>query len=175
MYFIGVSSRLALPIRDKIVEHHPVSGAVVNVRRPLFVKFSPAGSSIPDYAKEAVSKLAGFGRGAGEGEDPFDRCGHYDTDAGASEEEWTADEKAEVEAFLVKHQGYDYVRADAPALEAPWPTYDQLTGDTDDIARQVVQIAGLTGVTARQIAAYERQNASRPGLLEVLDILVAEE
>ena len=164
-----------MPIRDQIVEHHPVSGAVINVRRALFVQFTPVGAGVPDYAKEAVSRLAFFGRGSGEGEDSFERCGQFDTDAAATENSWTADEKAEVEQYLIDHAGFDYVRADAPPAVAPWPTYDALVGDTDDVARKVVEIAGLTGVSARQIADYERQNAARPGLLEVLDILAAEE
>lgn len=175
MYFIGVSSRLAVPVRGQIVEHHPVSGAVINTKRGLLAQFTPVGAAVPDYAKEAVSRLAFFGRGCGIDEDPYERCGHIDTDSAADQQGWTAEEKAEVEAFLDAHTGYDYVRADAPPLVAPWPSYDRITGDTEEVAKQVVSTLETIGVTARYVADYERQHEARPGLLEVLDILASEE
>lgn len=174
MYFISTSARLAVPIRGQITEHHPVSGAVINVKRGLLAQFTPVGI-VPDYAKEAVSKLAFFGRGTGLDEDPYERCGQLDTDAAAIDQSWTDEEKAEIEAFLAAHAGYDYVRADAPPLEAPWPNYDSITGDTEDVAKQVVATLESIGVAARYVADYERQNQARPGLLEVLDILASAE
>jgi hypothetical protein len=172
LYFISTSARLAVPIRGPKTHYTP-KGDVAQVDRPLAVQFEPVGV-VPEYAKVAVAGLARFGQGSGLDEDPFTRCGAVDTDEAAKQHGWTDDEKAFIEERLCAIVGESFVRADAPPAAKPWPAYDKLTGDGDDVAKEITATLTQIGVDPRAVAQYEAENLKRPNLLEVLGVLAAE-
>lgn len=169
MYLISSSSRLQLPVRAASVKYHPETGAVIETIDPITLVFQPTGT-IPGYAKEAVSRLSNFGRGIGEGVDPFSRCGVFDLSAAAAEEGWDEKTVAEIEERLRKTQGSTFVVAEPPRAEKPWEKYDEV----DDL-EQALYTIDLIGVDPGTVLEYETQNKNRPKFVEAFEALVSEE
>ena len=176
LYAISRSASLTLPIRDRKIHYVPTgpnAGAVDHVDPAVAVNFKHAGY-IPDYAKEAVSRMVDWGRGTGLNEDPFERCGSFDLDEAKAAEHWDDETAALVEEVLRAGSGSLYVVVDEPLLAKPWPNYDDITGDEAEAAKTIAQKVQEDGYSARDVAAYEQQNAARDEVLAVLDILIQE-
>lgn len=160
-----------MPLRDTITDYHPATGAVLKVHPALSVQFQPHGAP-PDWAKDAVQKLANWGVGVGLDEDPFSRCGHLDTDDEATRQNWTDKDRAFVEQALINapSNGVEYVICSAPKTAKPWSTYDEFV-DEDAVAK-ILYTIDLTGADPKATLRYERENLDRDDVVEALEALV---
>lgn len=174
MYAISRSSALTLPIRDTTTEYHPSTGAVLRVHPALSVQFYPAAGA-PDWAKEAVRSLAGFGNGVGLEEDPFSRCGVLDTDEEAVRQGWSDEEKTFVEQALMNaaSNGIEYVVCSAPKAARPWDKYDDFVGE--DAVAKILYTVDLIGTAPSAVIRYEKENRNRPDVIEALQGLIDRE
>lgn len=159
-----------MPLRDTITDYAP-NGAVIKVWPALSVQFHPAGGA-PDWAKDAVQRLPGWGNGIGLLEDPFTRVGSLDTDEEAVRQNWTPEEKAFVEAALVKapSNGVEYVICSAPKTAKPWSTYDTFV-DEDAVAK-ILYTVDLTGSDVKAVLRYEKENLGREDVIAALETLI---
>ena len=174
MYAISRSANLTLPIRDRKVNYHPGTTQISSVEPAVSVQFQHSGS-VPDYAKEAVSKMADWGRGIGLNEDPFEYCGCFDTDAAAISENWSPETKAMVEDVLRRGSGVLYVVAEPDKAERPWPNYDTLHTDDDyEAAFAISKKVSEDGYDPKVILQYESENQNRELVKNALELLVKE-
>lgn len=160
-----------MPLRDTKTEYHPANGEVIKVHPALSVQFHPT-SGVPDWARDAVQKLPGFGAGMGHNEDPFSRVGVIDTDEEAVRQNWTPDEKEFVEAALLKapSSGIEYVVCNTPKVAKPWDKYDEFVGE--DAIEKILYTVDLIGADAKSVLRYERENAARADVIAALEELV---
>lgn len=174
MYAISRSANLTLPIRDRKVNYHPGTTQVASVEPAVAVYFQHSGT-VPDYAREAVSKMADWGRGCGLNEDPFERCGIVDTDDLAVKENWDPATKTEVEAILRRGSGTLYVVAEPNKASKPWPNYDSLHADDDfEAAFAISKKVTEDGYSPKAVLAYEVENSNRAPVVDALGLLVQE-
>jgi len=174
MYAISRSARLTLPITDRKTHYVPGTNIVEKVDPAVSIQFQHSGS-VPDYAKEAVSKMADWGRGIGLNEDPFEYCGCFDTDAAAISENWSPETKAMVEDVLRKGSGVLYVVAEPDKAEKPWPNYDTLHTDDDyEAAFAISKKVSEDGYDPKVILQYESENQNRELVKNALELLVKE-
>lgn len=173
MYLISRSAGLTMPLRDTTTEYAP-NGAVIKVNPALSVQFAVSGGA-PDWAKDAVAQLPGWGNGLGHNEDPFTRLGVLDTDEEAKRQNWTPEEKAFVENALLKapSAGIEYVVCSAPKTARPWDKYDEFVGD--EALEKVLYTIDLIGADPKSVLRYERENLDRPDFVEALEALVAKD
>lgn len=100
------------------------------------------------------------------------RVGSYDT---ATIDD--PDVRKKVEDALLSNQanGLDYLHVPRPEVPAPWPNYPRLTAQgrrtTEMVVEQIREKIVDLGVTAEQVAAYERTHLNRPEVLAMLDRL----
>lgn len=163
-----------MPIRGIKTTYYE-NGTPKETKPAVSVQFQLAGY-IPDYAKEAVSKMPDWGRGIGLNEDPFERCGIFDSVLAAEKEGWDEETVAEVEAALRRVAGASFVIADKPKTEKPWPNYDSLHADNDyeaafAISKKVVE----DGYDPKAVKRYEVENQNRALVNDALDLLIAED
>ena len=171
MYAISRSAGLTLPIRDRETVYYE-NGTVKAVKPAVSINFQHSGT-VPEYAKDAVTHLADWGRGIGLDEDPFERCGSFDSDYEAERNHWDAETKALVEKVLRDGSGTLYVVADPPKIGKPWPNYDSLTGDDEaETAFLISKRVSEDGYDPKAVRQYEHENADRPLVVESLDYLV---
>lgn len=156
-----------MPLRDTKTEYHPANGQVVKVHPALAAQFQHS-AGVPDWAREAVKQLPGWGNGLGHNEDPFTRCGVLDTDVEAERQGWTPEDKEFVEAALTKasSNGVEYVICSAPKAEKPWPKYDEIE-DAEQAAWQIDQ----AGYDIGQVKRYEKENRNREDFIAAFDAL----
>ena len=169
MYCISRHANLTLPIRASKPIYNAANGAVERVIPALVVQFQHSGT-VPDYAKEAVTRLVDWGQGVGLDEDPFERCGSFDSDVEAVRNNWTDEDKAIVEETLRSGAGTLYVVADAPRAAKPWPRYDEITGD--DAAKQIAWQVEQLGLDPGAVVRYEHENLKREDVLAAVQALV---
>lgn len=171
MYLISRSPALTMPLRDTITEYHPANGQVTKVHPALSVQFHPT-SGVPDWARDAVQKLPGFGNGMGHNEDPFSRVGVLDTDEEAVRQNWTPEEKAFVENALgnASSAGIEYVVCHAPKVAKPWDKYDEFTGE--DAVEKILYTVELIGADPKSVLRYEKENSARADVIEALEALI---
>lgn len=173
-YYIGLIGQV--PITNTRLAIHPVSGAQISESYTLDVQFRKGGA-VPDYAREAVSKLPQFYRGIGLDEDPFTRVSWFDSRVAQDENNWTDTEHDLVVERLDAIAGVDFVRADQPKLAAPWPAYDTLKAQgkrtVEMVAEKIVEKVQEDGYDPGIVLQYERENASRPAVVAALEALIA--
>lgn len=169
MYCISRHANLTLPIRAAKTVYNPHNGAVERVIPALVVQFQHSGT-VPDYAKEAVTKLVDWGQGVGLDEDPFTRCGSFDSDVEAERNNWTAEDKALAEEVLRAGAGTLYVVADAPRAAKPWPRYDEIVGE--DAAKQIAWQVEQLGLDPGAVIRYEHENLKREDVIAAVQALV---
>jgi hypothetical protein len=168
LYLISRSSSLTMPLRDTQTDYHPVTGAIIRVRPALSVQFQKSGGA-PDWARDAVQQLAGFGNGLGHNEDPFSRVGVLDTDDEAARQGWTDEEKEFVEGALLRasSNGSEYVICSAPKIGKPWDKYDEFVGE--DAVDKILYTVDLIGADAKSVLRYERENLARESVISALE------
>lgn len=173
MYVISKSPSLTMPLRDSSTDYAP-NGAVVKVNRALSIQFHRSGGA-PDWAKDAVSKLPGFGKGMGHNEDPFTRVGVIDTDEEAIRQGWTPEEKAFVEQALqnAPSSGIEYVICAAPKATKPWDKYDEFVGQ--DAVEKILYAIEFIGADPAHVVRYEKENQNRPEVIEAVEALIERE
>lgn len=174
MYLISRSAGLTMPLRDTKTDYHPSNGAVLKVHPALSVQFQHSGGA-PDWAKDAVQKLPGWGNGLGHNEDPFTRVGVLDTDEEAKRQNWTPEEKSFVEEALAKapSNGVEYVICSPPKTVKPWDKYDEFVGE--DAVDKILYTVDLIGADPKAVLRYEQENLGRPEVVEALENKIAEE
>lgn len=170
MYLISRSSGLTMPLRDTVTDYAP-NGAVIKVHPAISVQFHPAAGA-PDWAKDAVRSLPGFGNGVGLEEDPFSRVGGLDLDEEAKRQNWDAETLAFVEQALTNapSNGIEYVICAAPKIAKPWDKYDEFVGE--DAVAKILYTVDLIGADPKAVLRYERENSNRPEVIEALEALV---
>ena len=173
MYLISRSAGLTMPLRDTKTEYHPQTGAVLKVNPALSVQFQHSGGA-PDWAKDAVQKLPGWGNGLGLNEDPFSRVGVLDTDEEAKRQNWTPEEKEFVEQALEKapSNGIEYVICAPPKTAKPWDKYDEFVGE--DAVEKILYTVDLIGADPKSVLRYEKENLNRQDVIEALEEKVSE-
>lgn len=171
MYLISRSPGLTMPLRDTQTEYHPATGAVIKVRPALSVQFHPAGGA-PDWAREAVQSIAGWGQGIGLEEDPFTRVGMLDTDEEAKNQNWEPEDKEFVEQALLKasSNGTEYVVCSPPKTAKPWDKYDEFVGD--DAVEKILYTVDLIGASPKAVLQYEQENLDRDDVKAALETLI---
>ena len=171
MYLISRSKSLTMPLRDTKTEYHPQTGVVLKVHPALSVQFYPAAGA-PDWAKEAVAKLAGFNRGLGNNEDPYSRVGALDLDEEAKRQNWTPEEKKFAEEALTNADanGVEYVICSPPKTVKPWDKYDEFVGE--DAIEKILYTIDLIGAEPKAVLRYEKENANREDVIEAIQSLV---
>ena len=160
-----------MPLRDTKTEYSPATGGVVKVHPALSVQFAHSGGA-PDWAKDAVQKLPGWGNGLGHNEDPFTRVGVLDTDEEALRQNWTPEEKEFVEQALAKapSSGIEYVICSPPKTVKPWDKYDEFVGE--DAVEKILYTVDLIGADPKSVLRYEQENLNRQEVIEALEALV---
>lgn len=171
LYVISRSSGLTMPIRDTKTEYHPSTGEVVKVHPAISLQFSLGGGA-PDWAKDAVQSLPGFGSGLGHNEDPFSRVGVLDTDDEAKNQGWSREDKEFVEQALLKapSNGVEYVICEAPKIGKPWATYDEFVGE--DAVAKIVYTIDLVGASVFDTLRYEKESLHRAEVIDALEALL---
>lgn len=168
MYLISRHANLTLPIRAAKPVYNEHNGQVERTIPALVVQFQHSGS-VPDYAKEAVTHMVDWGQGIGLNEDPFERCGCFDTDVEAERNHWTTEDKEIVEEVLRAGAGTLYVIADAPRVAKPWPKYDEIVGE--DAAKQIAFQVDILGLNPGDVIRYEQENGKREDVIAALTVL----
>lgn len=173
MYFVGL-------IHEFVVRNPSVTftqkGDRLSEERYLAAEFRKGGA-VPEYAREAVSRLPQFYRGLGMDEDPYTRVSWFDSLLAQQENGWTDEERKIVEDALVDGQGVYFVVADQPLLAPPWPAYDSLVAvgrrTADMVAEKILEKVVEDGYDPAYVLAYEEQHANRPYVVAALQGLVA--
>lgn len=168
MYLISRHANLTLPIRAAKPVYNPHNGAVEKTIPALVVQFQHSGT-VPDYARDAVASMVDWGQGVGLDEDPFTRCGSFDSDVEAERNNWSAEDKALVEEVLKRGSGTLYVVADVPRVAKPWPKYDEIVGE--DAAKQIAFQVELLGLNPGDVARYEQENGKRADVIAAMTAL----
>lgn len=160
-----------MPLRDTKPKYHPTTGAVIEVLPALSAQFHHA-AGVPDWAKDAVQQLPGWGNGIGLNEDPFTRCGWLDTDEEAKRQNWSPEDKAFVEERLLNApaNGTEYVICEPPKTAKPWPKYDDVHGD--EAAAQIAWQVDQLGLDPKSVKRYEQENSDRADVVAALDDLI---
>lgn len=173
MYVISRSAGLTMPLRDTKTDYAQ-NGAAIKVYPAISVQFQHGGGA-PDWAKEAVRKLPGFGQGLGENEDPFTRVGVLDTDSEAINQNWSPEDKEFVEQALIRaaSNGVEYVICAAPKATRPWSTYDEFVGE--DAVAKIAYTIDLVGADPKGVLRYEKENLGRPEVVEMLEARIEAE
>jgi hypothetical protein len=160
-----------MPLRDTETEYHKQTGAVIKVKPAVSVQFHPAGGA-PDWAREAVQRLAGWGTGIGLEEDPFTRVGMLDTDEEAKNQNWDEETKEFVEQALINasSNGTEYVICSPPKTAKPWDKYDEFVGD--DAVEKILYTVDLIGASPKAVLQYEQENLDRDDVKAALEGLI---
>lgn len=173
MYAISRSARLTMPLRDtKTV--YTTKGDVDHVKPAISVQFEPA-AGVPDWAKDAVEKLPGWGNGLGHNWDPFVHCGIFNSDEEALRQGWSDEDKAFVEERLLNasSNGVEYVVCEAPKTAKPWPKYDDITGE--DRAAQIAWQVDQLGLDPKAVLRYEMENVADSKTITALEDLISKD
>lgn len=173
MYLISRSSGLTMPIRDRKNHYIQVGNEYVldHVDEAISLQFKLAGN-VPPYARDAVSKLANWGVGLGEHEDPFSRCGAIDTEVEAELNGWDDATLEFVDDALRNSgsNGIEFVIIDAPKTARPFPKYDEIVGETK--AEQIAFYVESLGIDPGQVKQYELENAQDEATIAAMDALI---
>lgn len=167
LFLISRSAGLTMPLRDTSTEYTR-NGDVLKVHPAISVQFGPGGGA-PDWAKDAVQKLPGWGSGLGHNEDPFSRVGVLDTDLEAINQNWSAEDKEFVENALRRAgaNGVQYVICEAPRAAKPWSTYDEFVGE--DAVAKILYTIELVGADPKAVLRYEQENLNRAEVVEAIE------
>lgn len=171
--FVSHSANLRVPIQSRKAMYTP-KGDVSHHTRRIVAKFTPGGG-LPVWAKEqAVANLSW--RGLSLEESPGDRIGWFDSDQYAREAGLTAEDKATLDATLIRMQGPDILMVSQPKIEAPWKSYAELTvvgrRTPELLAEKVVELVRATGTDPDHVIRFERENP-RAGSEEIVAAMEA--
>lgn len=173
MYLISRSSGLTLPVRDRKNHYIQVGGEMVldRVDEAISLQFKLCGS-VPPYAREAVTKLANWGVGMGQNEDPFSRCGAVDTEVEAELQGWDEDTHAFVCERLRASgsNGVEFAIVESPKTLKPFPKYDDIVGET--AAEQITFYVEQLGIDPGQVRQYELENDQREDVIAAMDAVI---
>jgi hypothetical protein len=174
LYLISRSANLTLPIRDTKTDYNVATGVAIKVHPALSAQFQHA-AGVPDWAKDAVLALPGWGNGIGLDEDPFTRCGILDTDEEAKRQNWSPEDKKFVEDRLLNGSanGVEYVVCEAPKTAKPWENYDEIVGD--DAADKIAWFVDQLGKDPKSVKRYEFENQNRENVIAALEDLIAKD
>lgn len=152
--------------RYKIVIKHQDTEVLANgstrVLAPGFVaEFSPTDVTLfeRDLARESFSFRGTLTTEGGIPIDPvLHRISTFDTNKVPSEM------RAEIEQSLLNHpdHGRDFVVANRPKIDPPWPSYDK--EKAADIPKKVADL----GFDTEAVIAYERENKNRESIIGAL-------
>jgi len=173
VYLISRSSGLTMPIRDRKPHYIQVGNEMVldRVDQAISIEFKLAGN-VPPYAREAVQKLANWGVGIGENEDPFTRCGAVDTEVEAEAQGWD-DATHEFVCDRLKaagSNGIEFVIVEAPKTPRPFPKYDEIVGE--DKAEQIAFYVETMGYDPGVVKQYELENGKDAATIDAMDALL---
>jgi hypothetical protein len=149
-----VSYQVLVRSEEKRIHQTP-AGTIVETVPALTVEFGEHGGTF-QYQNPLTGGLE---------EGAYIRGNYLDTDVAAERNGWSEEEKALVEAALLKlcRERPDEIRIyEKPAPEKPWPTYD----DTDPST--IVQVAVSTNLI-REVIAYEEATLRREKILRPLE------
>jgi hypothetical protein len=162
-----------MPIRDRKNHYIQVGDGMVldRVDEAVSVQFKLAGD-VPPYAREAVSKLANWGMGLAEHEDPFTRCGAIDTEVEAELNGWDEATLEFVDNALRKSgsNGIEFIIVEAPKTVRPFPKYDEIVGEQK--AEQVAFYVEQLGIDPGQVRQYELENDQDEATIAAMDALI---
>jgi len=173
VYLISRSSGLTMPIRDRKPHYIQVGNEMIldHVDEAITLQFRLAGN-VPPYAREAVSKLANWGVGLGDTEDPFTRCGAVDTEIEAEANGWDDATVEFVNNALIKSgsNGIEFVIIESPKAAKPFPKYDEIVGEQK--AEQIAFYVEQLGIDPGQVKQYELENDRDEATIAAMDALV---
>jgi hypothetical protein len=162
-----------MPIRDRKNHYIQVGTEMVldRVDPAISIEFKLAGN-VPPYAREAVMKLANWGVGVGENEDPFTRCGAVDTEVEADLQGWDDATHAFVCERLraAGSNGIEYVIVEAPKALKPFPKYDDIVGEQK--AEQIAFYVEQLGIDPGSVKQYELENDKDGATIDAMDALI---
>jgi hypothetical protein len=147
-------------------------GNLVRERLPgLAAEFTRGGC--PEWAKQIAYETFEF-RGLPDGVSRDYRLGVFDSFQAQQDNNWSDDDRQEVERKLVERAGAsrDFIIVSKPKIPAPWSSYDELTvhgrRTAAHVAEKIVQIVRDTGVNPDSVLQYELENANRPEVVEAV-------
>lgn len=149
------------------------SGQKQVLKHRILCDFQVGGSGgmggLSPWEREAALQHFYFGA-KGYDEDVSRRLAVYDTEAAQMMHGWDDETREEIEERLrsVPGNGIDFIEVQPPRVQAPWPSYDDLT-DADEIALEV----GRLGFDIGYVITYEQQNRNRPEVIAALEALAA--
>lgn len=139
--------------------------------RRLWAKFQRG--IAPEYAQKVALDTFGF-RKIHEGVERERWFGYYNSRDAQLQNGWTDEEH---DLIVAKLRDQDYLEVKPVKLPAPWPAYDKLVTQgqrkIEHVAEKIVASVLEGGYDAAEVAAYERQNANRPEVLDALGALTA--
>lgn len=157
-------------VRSEVLEHYATGQSKVLVRG-LEATFNTRG--LTDFEVEVgLTKLAHLGlaedRDTEEHVSARSRLSLFDSEAASLENGWTDEEHDLVVRALrsSSENGLAYLEVETPRRPAPWSAYDSVT-DVD----RIIELIEATGSDPAYVAAYERENANRPEVLEAIEAL----
>lgn len=84
--------------------------------------------------------------------------------------EWAPEDiRKQVEQVLLNHDSYgrDFVVVESPSFTAPWPNYDEITGEHE--VEQITARVEDLGIDVDTVVNYERYNANRQHVIAALE------
>lgn len=128
---------------------------------PPLIGFFQQGGATTAEVRTALQRFK-F-KGLAEGENPATRLSVLDTDELAHAQNWTPEEKAEIEELLDAGQGEFYFKVVPEPAAKPWDNYDETP------AAQISATATMIGKDPELVLAYERENKNRKSVIEEME------
>lgn len=174
--YVSDSANLRITVRKPQTFYTP-KGDVSHVAQRIVAQFQRGG--IPSWAEAFVADKLDW-RGEDSSFDRSTRTGVYDTTEQQKQNNWTDEERLEVERFLDERQaGNNFIRVEPPKVDAPWPAITTLTvhgrRTTDIVADKMVETASEIGADLQSVILFVAQEIGNvPGWDERLLNLLRE-
>lgn len=175
MRALAAYGRYSIQVQRQIDEAY-ATGMTHTIQRSLIAEFFPGGM-LPQERELAISQFAfpGFNQMVDEvGIVPPDgRIGCFDSRQSQISDGWTDEERELVEAVVTRkatETPSSLVVVPEYRTPAPWPRYDEFSGDTMALVRRILE----DGYEIEPILAYESENQNRPELVAAFEQLLAD-
>jgi len=176
MRFISKFGKYGTVIRRDLVEYY-ASGASKVVQTPINAMFQE-GQLLPHERELALTRFS-FNGSYQEIDEvttvaPDYRIGAFDTIQAQIDNQWTDEERRQVEDELTKlaeASPNELLLVPETVLPPPWPRYDSFEGSLDKLIAKITD----DGYVLADVLAYERANQNRENVIDALEQMAEDE
>ena len=176
MRFISRFGKYGTVIRRDLVEYY-ASGASKVIQTPINAMFQE-GRLLPAERELALTHFT-FNGSYQEMDEvttvaPDYRIGSFDTREAQQDNQWTDEERRQVEEELLRLAALapgDLLAVPEIRLAPPWPRYDDYDGSLIDLMQKIVD----DGYRLEDVLVYERENQERYEVIEALEQMIEDE